>query len=354
VNGDSEESPFEGPEEQRPLLPHATTSLGELGNDFADGLCRALAVTAVLLCVLAVAVGVCTLLFRGAMHMKGNWTAYNAGLVRLMRRLDDFIDGLAKELHMERNLDERVKAVYNSILTQAKDGLWALVNSIVSGLSEGFSSVFVIFLYILFWLLQPLPTGGKVGALVRTYIYMKTLVSFLYGLCVTLLFVELGVDLAVLFGVISFFLNFVPEVGAFVSMLVPVPVIVLDGRIERPFVVLATALTGQLLLKFLFGNILEVKLVERDREMSIHPVWVILGLSYFGFVWGPTGMLMSVPILALMKTAAMSIRLWQETSLQKERWAAAGHLAEDFLACFEGRKKAERDGFVGSKSGLQA
>eukprot|EP00929_Paragymnodinium_shiwhaense_P067556 TRINITY_DN33986_c0_g1_i1.p1 TRINITY_DN33986_c0_g1~~TRINITY_DN33986_c0_g1_i1.p1 ORF type:complete len:198 (+),score=29.04 TRINITY_DN33986_c0_g1_i1:40-633(+) len=136
--------------------------------------------------------------------------------------------------------------------------------------------------------------------------YKKSLVSALFGVCVALLFAMLGIDLAILFGMIAFFLNYVPEIGAFISILVPIPVILLDGRIQEPFVVLCLAILGQLTLKFLFSNILEVKLIEADESMSIHPVWVLLGLSYFGFVWGPVGMLISVPIMAMLKTAAMS------------------------------------------------
>jgi len=288
------------------------------------------------------------MLFHGAIHMKENWAAYRAGLQRLMDMQDKMIDAVSKDLHLRNTWDNRVKEIYNTLLSKAQEGVWATVNRIVSGLSEGFSSAAIVLLYVLFWLLQPLPTGGKAGNLVRSYIYKKTLVSFLYGFCVTLLFFALSIDLAVLFGTISFFLNFVPEVGAFISMLVPVPVILLDGRLDQPFLVLGAALVGQLLLKFVFGNVLEVKLIERDREMNIHPVWVILGLSYFGYVWGPIGMLISVPILAMLKTAAMSARSWppeaglgvpgDEGAEALGGLAAPEALVDYFLACFEGRK----------------
>lgn len=319
----------------------------EFLEQLADGLCRFLAVSVMLWGLLVTALLVILLLCHGAFHMKDNWSSYRAGLERLEGWQDGIIDAASREFHLTKAMENRLKEGYYEILSQTQDGVWAVVNSIVTSVSEGLSSTVLLLLYLLFWLLAPLPTGGKAGALVRSYIYKKTIVSFFFGLCVAGLFLLLGVDLAVLFGVISFFLNYVPEVGAFISMIGPIPVILLDGRIDRPFLVLGEALMGQLMLKFLFSNVLEVKLIERDREMSIHPVWVILGLSYFGFVWGPIGMLISVPIMAMLKTAALSASRGQDGTPLGE----LPGLAQVVLACFEGRKVRYRDILdVGSSS----
>merc|ERR1719240_2234010 len=80
----------------------------------------------------------------------------------------------------------------------------------------------------------------------------------------------------------------------------------LDGRLERPFLVLLTAVTGQLALKFAFSNIIEVKLIESDKKLRMHPVMILVSLGIFGYLWGPTGMLLSVPIMALFKISLFS------------------------------------------------
>lgn len=306
----------------------------------ADGFCRLLALTIVIGAVLIAVLLLLLIICHGAMRMKENWSAYQAGLGRLQGMQDRFIGYFIKEFHMDKNAEDEIKEGYFEVFKNAEDGVWILVNSIVTGLSGGISFLAFVLLYVLFWLWAPLPTGGKAGALVRSYIYKKTIVSAAYGLCVAILFIGLGIDLAVLFGVISFFLNYVPEVGAFISMIVPIPIILLDGRIQQPFVVLAVATFGQLFLKFIFSNVLEVKLIERDKEMNIHPVWVLLGLSYFGYLWGPIGMLISVPLMAMIKTAAMSARRTGDGTL-----AGLPLLVDLFLACFEGRRwrKHSRD-----------
>lgn len=307
----------------------------EVVEHVADGLCRFVAVSLVLWAMLVLVLFVVMLLCHGAIHMRDNWESYRMGIERVNNWQDSMIDAVSGEFHMTADMEKRLKEGYYGILTKTEEGVWELVNTVVSSVSEGLSSLVLLFLYVLFWLLTPLPTGGKAGALVRSYIYKKTTVSFFFGLCVALLFLSLGIDLAVLFGIISFFLNYVPEVGAFISMVVPIPVILLDGRLQHPILILVKAIIGQLVLKFLFSNILEVKLIERDREMSIHPVWVILGLSYFGFVWGPIGMLISVPMMALVKTAALSASTGQDGSI------VGG--AQVLLACIEGRKVAYGD-----------
>merc|ERR1712194_290770 len=79
-----------------------------------------------------------------------------------------------------------------------------------------------------------------------------------------------------------------------------------DGRLETPFLTLLVAMSAQLALKFLFGNIVEVKLVEADELMKMHPVIILLAIAFFGYIWGPTGMLLAVPLVAMFKVSLLS------------------------------------------------
>lgn len=328
-------------EEKQPLLclgPNPAEA-NDLVTDILDGLCRGLAVTlvfAAMLSIVALAIfGLC----HGAMHLRDTWPSYKDGVRRIERIQKQAADGLRGHANAAGSgaFREDSSSMEHIVLERMQEYIWELVNYIIHGLPEGLSHLSIMMLYVLFWLYQPLPTGGHAGALVRSYLYKKTLVSVLFGGCVALLFIVLGVDLAILFGMVAFFLNYIPEVGALISILIPIPVILLDGRLQNPALTLLLATIGQLFLKFVFSNILEVKLIERDKEMSIHPVWVIFGLAYFGFIWGPMGMLISVPILAMIKTAAMSARVVFPDDERMPR------LAEIFLACLEGRKVQKQE-----------
>merc|ERR1719215_1895563 len=107
--------------------------------------------------------------------------------------------------------------------------------------------------------------------------------------------------MASVFALTTFALNYVPEVGPFVAMLLPCPVILFDSRLERPVLSLIMVVVAQLGLKFAFSNIIEVKLIESDKKLRLHPVMILLSVGVFGHIWGPTGMLLSVPLMALLK-----------------------------------------------------
>mmetsp|Transcript_46764 Transcript_46764/g.138153 ORF Transcript_46764/g.138153 Transcript_46764/m.138153 type:complete len:612 (-) Transcript_46764:117-1952(-) len=315
-----------------------TDGLGEsiptLAVMFADGLIRLFAVLCVLGMLLLIVLFFFYLLGHGAMQLKDNWSAYRNGLARLKEIEHQIVDQLSNDFHMEHSVDRDLKMVYDKILERASEVVWEVVNEIVRNVTEGLGSMLIMLLYVMFWLLQPLPTGGRVSAMVRSYLWKKAFVSFLYGVSVAILFYALQIDLYIFFGVISFFLNFVPEVGAFISMTIPIPVILLDGRIKHPLWVLSVSLLGQIILKFAYSNVLEVKLIERDTEMNIHPVWVIAGLSYFGYIWGPMGALMSVPLMSIFKMAAQS---YGEPEYETGRDEVFAAVAGFFVACCEGR-----------------
>merc|ERR1712194_90785 len=69
---------------------------------------------------------------------------------------------------------------------------------------------------------------------------------------------------------------------------------------------MGSATGAQLALKFVFANVVEVKLVEADQLMKMHPVIILLAVTFFGFIWGPTGMLLSVPLVAYAKVIILS------------------------------------------------
>jgi predicted PurR-regulated permease PerM len=307
-----------------------------------EGLCRFAAVTFMLCIMLLLICASVSLLVRGALHMKESWGAYQKGLQNWLRWLDEMSIKVSGKLDWKQATSSEFKTLYNYVLLRLQDMVSMIVNEIVSSVSSGVSILVMVFLYMLFWLLKPLPfDNNKASALVRAYLMTKTVMSLLYGVGVALLFLALGNDLAIFFGMVSFFLNFVPEVGAIISIAIPIPVILLDGRLEAPMFTLSVCMVGQLLLKLAINNVLELHLVEQDREMSIHPVWVLLNLNYFGYVWGPMGMLISVPMLAMFKSAALS------ATESGDKVTAAW--ADTLLAVLEGQPGAIRPGRRNSK-----
>eukprot|EP00415_Alexandrium_ostenfeldii_P004341 UN4341 len=115
----------------------------------------------------------------------------------------------------------------------------------------------------MFWLCTPMPLDTKTERIFRRYLFLKGASCLCYGASVSVMLSILRVEMATVFGLMSFFFSFIPEVGAFVAMVLPAPVILFDSRLEAPFLTLMIASAGQLALKFLFANIIEAKLIVR-------------------------------------------------------------------------------------------
>ena len=220
---------------------------------------------------------------------------YQRGAEKLTRETRDFFQKVPESMLRQ------YQDVSADMVKTAQDFLYALLGEFVNNVSSLLLGGLLTLLYTLIWLCCPVPMDSSIDVMFRNYILFKMLACFGYGISVGLLLALLSIDLASVFALTTFALNYVPEVGPFVAMVLPCPVILLDSRLERPLLVLLTALLGQLGLKFAFSNIIEVKLIESDKKLRVHPVMMFLSVGIFGYLWGPTGMLLSAPLMALMK-----------------------------------------------------
>ena len=105
------------------------------------------------------------------------------------------------------------------------------------------SELFLIFIFLGYALLSRIrPRHGLAGDIdvrIQTYIRLKTFVCILVGLLITVIFYILGVELAGVFGLLTFVLNYIPNVGAFVASLLPIPIVILDPHLAPAQKVLA-------------------------------------------------------------------------------------------------------------------
>lgn len=131
---------------------------------------------------------------------------------------------------------------------------------------------------------------------ITRYINTKFFTSSLTGLLVTVILSLLNVQLAFLFGIMTFFLNFIPSIGSIIAIIMPIPVIFLQYGFGWMF---ACAIIIPGIIQFTIGNIVEPKLM--GEKLGLHPVVVLLSLLFWGYVWGVPGMFLSVPITAIIK-----------------------------------------------------
>ncbi len=130
---------------------------------------------------------------------------------------------------------------------------------------------------------------------IQRYLGAKMIVSFITGGISILIFLLFGLDFAIFWGFLIFLFNFIPNIGSIIASLLPVIFsLVQFGSISKAFWILV-ALT---ILQTTMGNLVEPRLMGRTLNLS--PLMVLISLIFWGYLWGVAGMILSVPILAIL------------------------------------------------------
>jgi predicted PurR-regulated permease PerM len=150
---------------------------------------------------------------------------------------------------------------------------------------------------------------------VKRYLVIKTVMSLLTGLLITGWLLILNINYAVLWGLLAFLLNFVPTIG---SILAAVPAVLLALLQAGPTAALLTA-GGYLAVNVVLGNILEPRILGKRLGLSV--LVVFLSLIFWGWILGPFGMLLAVPLTMLVKIILQSRQdtQWLATLLGSEK-----------------------------------
>jgi predicted PurR-regulated permease PerM len=135
---------------------------------------------------------------------------------------------------------------------------------------------------------------------INKYIAIKTWISLGTGILVYILLLIIGVDYPLLWAVLAFALNYIPTIGSIIALVPPVLLTIIQlGFIESLIV-----LVGYLVINTIMGNILEPKFMGKGLGLST--LVVFLSLIFWGWVLGPIGMLLSVPLTIAIKIAVDS------------------------------------------------
>jgi AI-2 transport protein TqsA len=130
---------------------------------------------------------------------------------------------------------------------------------------------------------------------IQRFLAIKTAVSLLTGLLAGLLCWMAGLDFFVLWGILAFFFNFIPVVGSIVAGVPPTILALLVAGVPNAVLVAG----GYLLINNFLGNFVEPMLV--GRRFGISTLVVVVSVVFWGWLWGPLGMLLAVPLTMVLK-----------------------------------------------------
>lgn len=186
-----------------------------------------------------------------------------------------------------------------------------MVGGALRGVAGVLSRTLIVVLIVLFVLLEAAGFPEKLEAAfgprraterydriredVLKYLGIKTLISLVTGTVVGVAMAIVGIDFPVLWGVLAFLLNYVPNLGSILAAIPPVLLALVQFGVGRAIAVVAVFAAVNVLL----GNLLEPRLM--GRRLGLSTLVVFLSLIFWGWVWGPVGMLLSVPLTMIVK-----------------------------------------------------
>jgi len=208
--------------------------------------------------------------------------------------------------------DEKVRQYTANLPQQVADGIVQATKDVAFKVFSFFGSTLLILILTVFMLSEARMFGRRVQAIleargpnldrflsatadIQKYLGMKTLISLAAGFLAGFLCWAAGLDFFVLWGILAFALNFIPVLG---SIIAGIPPLLLAFLVAGGPSAIAVGI-GYVSINFFLGNFLEPMLM--GRRFGLSTLVVIISVLFWGFIWGPVGMLLAVPLTMVLK-----------------------------------------------------
>lgn len=272
--------------------------------------------------------------------LQTKWNTKYAG--QLYQQVRDASEGLAVRLESMGVEDskEKIQASVETNLANLQqirfEKIWDLGTGVLGQVFGFFGAAFVFIILTIFMLTEAQSFGRRLEAIslargpnfvkmldatrdIQRYLAIKTLASLFTGLLAGLLCWGAGLDFFILWGILAFALNFIPVIGSVVAGVPPAVLALLASGFPSALLVAG----GYLLINNLIGNFLEPIFVGRRLGISI--LVVVISVLFWGWVWGPLGMLLAVPLTMILKVVLMSSPdfRWIGVAISSEAGSAA-------------------------------
>ena len=202
-----------------------------------------------------------------------------------------------------------------------------LVGSMLTTLTGMLSDSFLILLIIIFLFMEASSVPLKVAAIwgedsqtmaelskfaesMQRYIALKTIISLATGVFIAIALIIIGVDFPLLWGLLAFLLNYIPTIGSILASIPPILLALIQPNLGLGSAIIVSII--YLVVNNVIGGFIEPRTM--GKGLGISPLVVFLSVVFWGWVLGPIGMLLSVPL-------TMSVKIYLE-SRDHTRWIA--------------------------------
>lgn len=198
-----------------------------------------------------------------------------------------------------------------------------MVNSVVQGVGSFLSNSVMVFVYLLFILLEEKSFSKKFPKLFKTkkkekevmdmlkkiyskievYVSVKMFTSLLTAVLAYVVMDSVKLDFAMFWAILMFLFNFIPTVGSIISSVLPISLSLL--QFNGDLVSFSIVSIGVISIQLLIGNIIDPKIM--GRRLNLSPLVLILSLVIWGSIWGIVGMFLCVPIMIIITIILLQI-----------------------------------------------
>lgn len=139
-------------------------------------------------------------------------------------------------------------------------------------------------------------TFKKITKQIQRYIIAKVGINLLAGVVTTIVLSIVGVDYPIVWGLFVFLFNFIPTIGSAIALVFPVLFTLVQFDSVGTMILVLALIAGIQTLAF---NVAEPMIL--GKRLNLNPLLILLSVLVWGYVWGIVGMLLSVPLTAIIK-----------------------------------------------------
>lgn len=250
---------------------------------------------------------------------KWDETYYNAFSTKIDETSQFLVNTLERFGYENENARETVEVYFKKLWDQQLQNFevekfFALGTDVVGKVASFISTILVVLILTVFMLTEARQFGKRFDAIcdargpdfarmfaaaqdVQRFLGIKTILSLITGVLAAILCRACGLDFYVLWGILAFALNYIPVVGSIIAGLPPFILALLVADLPTGIIIAV----GYILINFFIGNFVEPSLM--GRRFGLSTLVVIISVLFWGWLWGPVGMLLAVPLTMIIKVA---------------------------------------------------
>lgn len=225
----------------------------------------------------------------------GSFVQFTAELPMYQERLDKLFEQSLIWVEEYGYDPESLRAVLNP---SAAFGYVQVVLTALGGMLTRFFLIMLLVIFILVDAPKIHHSASAAGEVIRTvqhYFVIKTFTSFLTGAGVTVFLMVMDVQYPLLWGFLAFIFNFVPNIGSVLAAVPAVLLALLFAGIPSAIIVMI----GYVVVNVTISNAIEPRIM--GQQLGIKFVWIFVSLIAWGWVLGPVGMLLAVPLTMTLR-----------------------------------------------------